>query len=190
MAQATSSCISPPIPCARWNDTAPLSTPLGLDSEATRRHIALATGCLVVLGILVRLLRYSLKFPLWGDESALAANFLDRGYLDLLRPLDFQQVAPPLFLWIELAIVRLFGFNEWTLRAFPCVCSVASVLLFRHVAGRLLTGVPLLLAVGIFSVAYYPVRLGAEVKQYASDLLVSLVLLAIAFTVFGDRLLN
>jgi hypothetical protein len=121
-----------------------------------------------------------LRFPLWGDEAAFAANLLDRGYLELLRPLDFQQVSPPLFVWIELTAVKVFGFNEYSLRLFPFLCGLLSVLLFRHVAARLLRGVPLLLAVAIFAVAYYPLRHSAEVKQYASDLLVALVLLALA----------
>src|SRR5262245_29107059 len=73
----------------------------------------------VALGLFLRTLRFLLRFPLWGDEAALAANFIDRGYLDLLRPLHFQQVAPPLFLWIELFFVRCLGFHEWSLRAFP-----------------------------------------------------------------------
>ncbi len=151
------------------------------DSEAqrTRRLIAL-TKAFVVLGLLVRAWRFLLCFPLWGDEAALAANLLDRGFAELLRPLDFQQVAPFVFLWIELAVVKAFGFGEWSIRAFPFVCSLGSVILFRHVAGRLMRGVPLLLAVAIFAVAYYPVRLAAEAKQYSLDLLVALVLLAFA----------
>src|SRR5262245_48251701 len=68
----------------------------------------------VALGILMRVLRYLLRFPLWSDEAALAANLLDRDYLDLLRPLDYQQVAPPLFMWIELWITQQLGFHEWS----------------------------------------------------------------------------
>ena len=42
-------------------------------------------------------------------------------------------------------------------------------------------GVPLLLAVAIFAVAYHPIRHAADVKPYASDLLAALALLAAAF---------
>ena len=110
----------------------------------------------------------------------IAANFLDRGFADLLRPLDYHQVGPLLWLVIELAAVRLFGFSEWSLRLFPFLCGLASVPLFRHVAGRLLKGIPLLLAVAIFAVAGWPLRYVAAVKPYASDLLVALILLALA----------
>jgi hypothetical protein len=120
-----------------------------------------------------------MNFPLWWDEAFVGANFLRRGYLDLLRPLDFGQVCPLFFVWTELSVVKLFGFSEMSLRLFPLGCGVASVLLFRHTAGRVLGGAPRLLAVAIFAMAYHPIRHAADVKPYSSDLLVALVLLAV-----------
>jgi len=152
----------------------------GLDGVASRRRIEQVIWAMVALGVIVRLVRYLLRFPLWGDEAFIAANFLERDYADLMRPLDYHQVAPLFFLWVELTIVKLFGFSEWTLRLFPTACSIASVFLVRHVARRWFPGVPALLAVSFFAVAYYPVRHGNEVKAYAVDLFVALVLLALA----------
>src|SRR5947207_13177836 len=91
----------------------------------------------VVLGLVARCVRYLLDFPLWEDECFLCVNFIDRTFAGLLQPLDFHQVAPPLFLWIELAAVKLFGYGERSLRLFPFLCSVASLFLFRRLAGRL-----------------------------------------------------
>ena len=113
--------------------------------------ISRATWAFVGLGLLVRLVRYLVVYPIWHDEAFVAVNFLNRGYLDLLRPLDYYQVCPFLFLWIELTVVRIFGFSESALRLFPAICGLASVLLFRHLAARLLRGIPLLLAVGVFA---------------------------------------
>ena len=134
----------------------------------------------VALGMTLRLLRYLMCEPMWGDECMLASNFLERGYGELLKPLDFGQICPPVFLWIELFLVRLFGFHEWSLRLFPLLCGLASVWLFQHTASRLLKGWQFLLAVAVFSVSYYPIRHAAEVKPYASDLFFSLVLIALA----------
>src|SRR6516162_461317 len=67
----------------------------------------------VVLGLAIRLTRYLVMYPIWHDEAFLAVNFLDRDYRDLLRPLEYSQVAPVCFLWIELTAVRIFGFSEW-----------------------------------------------------------------------------
>ncbi len=155
--------------------------------DERRRWLERATWAFVGLGLLTRLVRYLVVYPIWHDEAFLAVNFLDRGYGDLLRPLDYAQVSPILFLWVELTVVRLLGFSEWSLRLFPAVCGLASVILFRHVAGRVLRGIPLLLAVGIFATAFYPVRHAAEVKPYASDLLASLLLLALAIEWWRTR---
>jgi hypothetical protein len=137
--------------------------------------IARWLGWFVLLGLLARTIRYAVCFPLWDDESFLCANFIDRGYLELLKPLDFHQVAPVLFLWIEHTAVRLLGYSELALRLVPFVCGLASVLLFRRVASRLLSGLALLLAVAIFAVSYPGIRYSAEAKPYGTDLLVSLV---------------
>ncbi len=139
-----------------------------------------ATWAFVALGLLTRLVRYLVVYPLWHDEAFVAVNFLDRGFLDLLRPLDYQQVAPAGFLGIELLAVRVLGFAEWSLRLFPIVCGLASVLVFHRLSGRLLEGKARLAAVAIFAVSFYPIRHAAEIKPYAGDLLASLVLLTLA----------
>lgn len=134
----------------------------------------------VALGVVIRLVGYLLCFPLWVDECMLGENLLDRGYIGLLEPLGNHQVAPPGFLWVELASVRLLGFSEYSLRLFPLLCGIASLFVFRYLASRLLTGVPLILAVACLAVAKAPQGLSANFKPYASDLLVATLLLALA----------
>ena len=131
----------------------------------------------LAIGVAARLIRYLLRFPLWGDEAMLAMNFLDRDYAGLMQPLDFHQVGPLLFLWIELTAVKLLGFHEWSLRLFPLLCSIASLFLFYRLARLLLRGTALVLAVGIFAVTYSGLRYAAEVKPYGVDLTVSTLLL-------------
>ncbi|HVW01099.1 MAG TPA: glycosyltransferase family 39 protein [Planctomycetaceae bacterium] len=155
---------------------APALTGVALD-DASRRN---AVWAFTALGIFLRLSRFLACFPLWGDESYLAINFCDRDLEQLAGILDFGQVCPVGFLWIEGLLVRSLGYSEWTMRVFPCACAIASVLLFRHVAQRLLTGWPQVLAVALFAVSYYPIRHGAEVKPYAVDALMALGLLALA----------
>ncbi|MFO0949918.1 MAG: hypothetical protein U0835_01960 [Isosphaeraceae bacterium] len=162
-------------------DALPSSDPVadapGPDRETWLRH---ATTAFVAVGLLLRLVRYLAGFPMWCDELRLAANVIDLGYSDLGRPLRYAQVCPVGFLAVEISAVRLLGFSTWSLRLAPLLGSLASVVLFRHVAGRLLSGLPLLLAVGTFSVSWWPVGFAAEVKPYATDLFVSLALLALA----------
>jgi|SRR5208282_2001513 len=154
--------------------------PLSFAEPAEPAWVVRATWFFVGLGIAVRLVRYFVNYPIWHDEAFLAVNFWDRDYLDLLRPLDYGQVAPWLFLAIERTAVTWLGYSEPALRLFPTICSVLCLPLLRHVAGRLLGGTPQLLAVAVLAVSFYPIRHGAEIKPYASDLLAALILLALA----------
>jgi hypothetical protein len=131
----------------------------------------------VGVGVFDRVLRWMLAFPLWGDESFLALNLIRRDYEQLTHTLDTTQVAPIGYLWWEKSLLETFGCSELTLRAAALVSGVAALVLFRLLAGRLLRGTSLVAAVGVFAVAYYPLRHAAEVKPYASDLLAAVLLL-------------
>lgn len=144
---------------------------------ATENRVRRLVWAFLLLGILARSVRYFLCFPLWDDECFLCFNFIDRGYMELLQPLQFHQVAPWLFLWIEATMVKLFGFSELILRLFPFLCSIGSLFLFRALVRRFLKGSALVLAIAVFAVAYPGIRYAGEAKQYASDLFVSLALL-------------
>ena len=167
-----------PPPCAR---PALLSEPLGpsLDPLGPRRARQLVWA-LIALGIAARGVRYLLRFPLWQDEAYLAVSFLDRGYAELMGPLEVRQVAPLGFLWVQHSILQVLGFTEYTLRLFPLLCGVGSLLVFGHLAGRLLRGTALVLAVGFLAVAYPAIRYSVEAKPYSCDMFVSLGLLALA----------
>jgi len=158
----------------------PLTIPVLKDIDAWSLRLNQATWAFLAFGLALRLVRYLLRFPLWPDESFLAANFISSGYMDLLGALGYHQIAPLLFVWVELFVVKILGFSEYSLRLFPFIGSLVSLVLFFHLCRRLLKGAPLLLAVAIFAVAYFPIRHGAEVKPYSIDLLVSLVLLTLA----------
>jgi hypothetical protein len=161
-------------------DRSAVDVPLAGADEAWQRRIDYCTWALLVLGIVARLWRYAMRFPLWGDEYALVANLLDRGYLDLLEPLNCHQVAPFLFLWAELSVVKLLGLSEYSLRLVPVAASILALVLFFGLARRLLKGAPLLFAVGAMAVAHYAIRHGAEAKPYAVDLCMSVLLLRLA----------
>jgi hypothetical protein len=142
-----------------------------------RQSLQRLASLFVLLGLLARVVRYYLGFPLWDDESFLCVNFISRA--ELLQPLDYHQVAPVLFLWMQRTAVNLFGFSEYSLRLAPFVFSIASVFLFRRTAERLLSGPALVFAVAIFAVSYSGIRYAAEAKPYCTDMFVSLVILSL-----------
>jgi hypothetical protein len=138
-----------------------------------------AVVAFVVLGCLFRLVRYGQNLPLWSDECFLAVNFIKRGFVQLLGPLENGQIAPVLFLWGQRLAIDLLGFSEWSLRIFPLSCGLLSMLLFWHLARRVHHADPVsvFLAVGILAVSVHPIRHAAEAKPYALDLLVALILI-------------
>lgn len=134
---------------------------------------------LIGIGIAARAVRYLLRFPLWEDECFVAVSLMDRGYAELMQPLEYHQVAPLLFLWVQKTAITWFGFNEYSLRLLAFGSGIASLFLFRHIAKRLTSGMALVLATAIFAVAYPGIRYAAEAKPYGSDLLVGLVITAL-----------
>jgi predicted branched-subunit amino acid permease len=144
------------------------------------RYAVIAGWAFVALGIVARLLRYLLAFPLWHDECMLADNFLSRSYAGLLDPLDHCQVAPLGFLWAELTSTRLFGFNEYSLRLPALVGGIGALLVVHRLATRWLSPLSGLLATALCACSYYPIRHSAEVKPYSTDMFFSAALLALA----------
>lgn len=131
----------------------------------------------VGIGATWRLVRYLLQFPIWGDESFVCVNFLDTSYGKLIGPLRVGQICPLPFLWSELTLYHWLGPAEWVLRLLPFVAGLAALALFWPLCRRVLPPVPAALALALLAVSYYPVRHAVEVKPYAEDLLVALMLL-------------
>ena len=132
---------------------------------------------LVGLGVLWRLVRYGLSFPIWADEAFVCLNFLDQDYASLTGPLKYGQVAPLLFLWAEQAAYQFLGRSELSLRLLPFLAGLASLALSWRLAWRTLPPLAAALAVGLLAVAYFPVGLSCTVKPYSLDLLMALALL-------------
>lgn len=86
----------------------------------------------VLAGVLLRYVNFHAARSLWLDEAMLALNVAARSFPELLRPLDYNQIAPPLFLWIERLAVLAGGTSEKALRAWPTdVASEATSLGYR-----------------------------------------------------------
>lgn len=143
----------------------------------------------LALGLVLRLLRYGWKDSLWGDEVMLALNIAHRSFGGLLRPLDYGQIAPIPFLWLERAAVQLFGVNEYALRAVPLLVSCALLLLLLPFARRFLTPLETLVAVGLCASSTWLIRYSAELKPYGFDTLVALLMVwaAVEARRAGDR---
>lgn len=138
---------------------------------------------LFTFGLLIRTRLYLSNLSLWNDEAALALNIVGKSFMDLLHPLDLNQVAPIGFVWIERAAILILGNNEFSLRLLPFICGVATLPLVFVLVRKLAGPMPALLCLGIFTVLKVPIRYSAEVKPYSLELAVTLSLLLIAWYV-------
>ena len=137
-----------------------------------------ATWGFLVLGLFVRLVRFFVVYPIWPDEAFVAANLLDRGYLDLVRPLDYVQVCPFLFLWIELTVVRLRFFGV-VASSIPRVVRPGEHGAFSTPGDATVTGFPCSWQLG-FSRRRFRRSATVPRSSRTHDLFAALILLAIA----------
>src|SRR5260221_10638968 len=74
-------------------------------------------------GLALRSYHYLRVPAVWHDETALVVNVLDNDFASLLGPLRWHEAAPPLFLWVERAVVLILGDDLLALRLFPFLAS-------------------------------------------------------------------
>ncbi|MBZ0301152.1 MAG: glycosyltransferase family 39 protein, partial [Anaerolineae bacterium] len=143
---------------------------------------------IIAFGVFVRINQFAHGRALWLDEIRLALNILNRSFADLTLPLDYDQGSPVGFLWLEKLMVELFGHSDAVLRLLPLAASILALLLFYAVARRLLRPRAMLLALLFFAVAGPVIYYGSEVKQYSSDVFVTVVVLWIGLELLSRTL--
>lgn len=122
------------------------------------------------------------------DEAMIAINIASLDFAGLMQPLQFDQVAPVFFLWMEKSLVVLFGNNEYALRVFPLACGILSLWLVYRVAYLATESRSVATAVlFLFAFSRCFVYFSTETKQYSSDLLVSLVFYFLLFSKSPSR---
>jgi 4-amino-4-deoxy-L-arabinose transferase-like glycosyltransferase len=146
-------------------------------AESRPRRIAPVVIAALAVGALIRLWFYAARPSLWIDEARVALNIGSRSWGELLRPLDFDQAAPPLFLWVTKLAVLVLGMNEYGLRAVPLLASLAIPPLVFVLADRLAGRRVAVLATVLAAVSPGLVRHAAELKPYQVDAFVALVLI-------------
>ncbi|MCG8467854.1 MAG: glycosyltransferase family 39 protein [Gemmatimonadetes bacterium] len=134
---------------------------------------------LIGVGVVARAISLLGNRSLWLDESMIALNIQRRSFLELVGTLDFNQVAPLGFLWLEKLAVLALGVDELALRLWPYVAGVATLFFVDTVAKRLLTAPGRLFCVGLTAVSGSLIYYASEVKQYAFDVAIAALLLMV-----------
>jgi hypothetical protein len=146
--------------------------------------LAIAT-CLI--GFVLRLYFYGINRSLWLDEAMLALNLVNRSFLDLLKPLDYNQGAPVGYLILQKAVVSLLGSRDYTLRLIPLLAGLASIPLMYSVSKQYSRGLAPFISLGLFAMSAKLVYYSSELKQYSTDIMVTLLLLSITPKCLEDK---
>jgi len=133
---------------------------------------------IILLGISLAIYQFFYNRSLWNDEAALALNIIDKSFSQLLQPLDYKQVAPIAYLFVEKFLTLLMGKSEYALRIFSLVAFILSIPMMYLVSNRLTNNKTLsLFASALFSVNFTFIRFSNEVKQYSLDVLFTLIII-------------
>ena len=151
------------------------------------RGVRLVLLSLVAGGVGLRLVQYLTNRSLWIDEAALALNLIHKSYASLAGHLDYGQMAPIGFLWLEKSVVSLFGTGEAALRLLPFCAGVAALVVFARLSSTVLCPLGAIVAVGLFAVNHRLIYYSSEVKQYSADVAVTVVLLTVGMALTRGR---
>lgn len=156
-------------------------TPVPGIAGSPGRRERLAVAAILLLGAALRTVQYLSRNSMWFDELAVALNVERRSLSVMLtQPLEFLQIAPVGFLGAVKIASGPLGVTELGLRLVPWLSGLAALVLFWRVSIRFLAGLPLLAALLLFAVSPAQVWYGNNVKPYAGDVAVTLLLVLLA----------
>jgi len=159
-----------------------------IPEPTTTLYRGIAIG-LFLYGLLPRLTQLGSGRALWHDESLLAVNAVERSYLALLSPLDYFQVAPPLYMWVLKSCLAVGGHTVHAARFSSFVVSVVGLWLGWEVARRVLRPAGALIALALLALSQHLIIYAGETKPYGGDAMFTLLVfyLALRFEETGGK---
>lgn len=128
---------------------------------------------ILLVGVILAMVQFLYNRSLWIDEATLAINIIERNHFELLKPLDFLQMAPILFLQIEKLLVSLIPDSEYGLRLFPLICYLCSLFLFYKIINIFHKNpYTVIFSLSLFVFNATLIYYSSEVKQYMTDVFV------------------
>lgn len=141
---------------------------------------------LVCIGVIVRTTNYFLAdLSLWNDEAAVALNIVHKSFLEIIGPLEYNQVAPIGFCLFTKFSASIFGETEMAFRLLSYLAGTAAIglafVLINNAAGLW----PALLCAAQLAVVKEPIFFSNNLKPYASDLAIAIALILVAWKSHG-----
>lgn len=135
----------------------------------------------VAFSIILNTRQYLFNRSLWLDEVKNTFNIVGKSYYQLLDKLEYGQGIPAGFLFIEKFMIDTFYNNEYVLRLFPFISGALSIILFYLLVKKYLNSSSIILSVFLFSISDSLIYFSSEIKPYASDVFISVLLLLVVF---------
>jgi hypothetical protein len=162
-----------------------------LSSSSTHRSLSIIISAALIgailAGIAARLWIYFSQPPLWGDEVMLHMNLLRRSYASLAMPLEYGQLAPVLFLWIQKTAMSVLGLGELAARAVPLFSGVVMVALTAAIVARFASGQTALCAAALASMSPALIQYSNQAKQYIVEAAVTSALVWLCLAVIWKK---
>ncbi len=128
---------------------------------------------IIIIGVLLSSVQFFYNRSLCSDEVWLSLNIINKNHFELLKPLDYTQAAPILFLQIEKIFSELIPNSELGLRLFPLISFLLSLFLFYKILKTIHKNYyTIIFSLSLFVFNIYLIRYSNEVKQYMTDVLV------------------
>jgi 4-amino-4-deoxy-L-arabinose transferase-like glycosyltransferase len=154
--------------------------PADTKTDSRMRFLAFA---LLIAGAVLRLYVYLHNRDLIIDEANVARNIYERGFIALLQPLDYQQYAPPVFLWVTKFFSLVFGMGEQALKIYPLLCGLAALWLFYKIQKALVPVQATWYPISLLAFSPILIRYSSELKQYMPDVFITLLLVWLALKI-------
>ncbi|MBW7915035.1 MAG: glycosyltransferase family 39 protein [Taibaiella sp.] len=138
---------------------------------------------LLIAGVVLRLYVYLQNRDLIIDEANVARNIYERGFMALLSPLDYEQYAPPIFLWITKLSTLLLGMGEQALKLYPLLSGIAALWLFYKLLKEYIPVQAAWYPVSLMAFSPILIRYSSELKQYMPDVFIALLLIWLALNI-------
>jgi hypothetical protein len=150
--------------------------------DRSRLFARLSWGA-VAAAIVLYLIHYLGGRSLWLDEAMIALNIQYLSLDELRGKLNYDQVAPVGWIYLERALYALTGNFEYALRLPSLVAGIGAVTLFRQVSFKALPPLGAFCATLIFAFSGVMVRFASEVKPYMVDVALSVAALWFAVNI-------
>lgn len=145
------------------------SDPEGREGVFARR----ASWAVFALSVLVASIHFVVGRALWLDEAMIALNLRDLGWDEIVKKLEYSQMAPVGWLVVQKALIEFTGSLEYGSRVFSLVAWIGSLLLFRNMCFRLFAPFAAACGFALFAFSAVLLKYAVELKHYEIDVLVA-----------------